>query len=73
MELGSPRWSRGRLGTGGHGHTLEHARVGTREPQLQPAVLGQLVSLGQSSVLPPPPPRFEVVPENAARSQILSV
>lgn len=73
MELGSPQWSRGRLGTGGHGCTLERARAGTREPQLQPAVLGQLVSLSQSSVLPPPPPRFEVVPENAARSQTLSV
>lgn len=53
VELGSPRWSRGRLGTGGHGRILERARAGTREPQLQPAVRGLLVPL--SAVFCPTP------------------
>lgn len=46
-------------------------RQGASAPASSAGAVG--VSLGQSSVLPPPPPHFEVVPENAARSQTLSV
>lgn len=68
---GAPLGQRQAGNRGPRPHTGERARAGTREPQLQPAVRGLLVPL--SAVFCPTPPHFEVVPENAARSETLSV